>query len=142
MNSAMLRGLPFVAAMLMVCSGAAFAKTVTLTGAFAAEGAATTHPTGDVTATLDTDTHSLHYTINYAGLSGPVTVAHFHGPAKPGVSAGVLQPIAGPFQTGMSATVTVSADTQKALLSNLSYVNLHTQAYPKGEARAQMIVKP
>ena len=142
MNKSMLKALPFAATLLMACGGVASAQTVMLTGQFAAEGAATTQATGDVAATLDTVTHKLSYTIHYAGLSGPVTVAHFHGPAKPGVSAGVLQPIAGPFQSGMTATGTVSADTQKALLANLTYVNLHTTAYPKGEARAQMIVKP
>ncbi len=142
MSTSMFKAWPFAAMVLVTCMSAASAKTVTLAGQFATEGAATTHPTGDVAATLDTVTHKLHYTIHYANLSGPVTVAHFHGPAKPGVNAGVMQTIAGPFQNGMSATITVNADTQKALLENLTYVNLHTEAFPKGEARAQMIVKP
>lgn len=142
MSRVMWKLLPLTMSLSMACVGAAWAKNVTLTGQFAAEGAATTHPVGHVAATLDTDTHQLRYTIYYGGLSGPVTNAHFHGPAKPGVDAGVLQPIKGPYHSGMSQTVTVNAETQKALLDNLTYVNLHTKAYPKGEARAQMMVKP
>lgn len=142
MSKALWKLLPLAVSLSMACTSITWAKSVTLTGQFAAEGAATTHPTGNVTATLDTDTHQLNYTIDYDGLSGPVVNAHFHGPAKPGVNAGILQPIKGPYHSGMSQTVTVSAKTEKALLDNLTYVNLHTKAYPKGEARAQMIVKP
>lgn len=138
MHSSIRKLLPLGAAALLVFSTAAAAKDVTLSGSFAGENGATSKPTGKVDATLDTDTHKLTYTIDYSGLSGPVTVAHFHGPAKPGVAAGVLTPIPGPYKTGMNKTVTVDAATQSAMLDGMTYVNLHTKAHPKGEARAQM----
>lgn len=140
MHSSVRKLLPLGAVVLLAFSTAAAAKNVTLSGSFAGENGATNQPAGKVDATLDTNTHKLTYTIDYSGLSGPVTVAHFHGPAKPGVAAGVLTPIPGPYKSGMSKTVTIDAATQTAMLDGMTYVNLHTKAHPKGEARAQMTV--
>jgi len=140
MHRSLRKLLPLGAAALLVFSTAAVAKSVSLSGNFAGENGATNQPTGHVDATLDTVTHQLKYTIDFDGLSGPVTIAHFHGPAKPGVAAGVMKLIPGPYQTGMTNTVTIDAATQSAMLDGLTYVNLHTKAHPKGEARAQMRV--
>lgn len=140
MHQPLRKFLPLAAAALLAFSTAAAAKTVTLSGQFAGEHGATNQPSGHVDATLDTETHELKYTIDYRGLSGPVTIAHFHGPAKPGVDAGVMKLIPGPYQSGMSNTVTIDAATQAAMLDGMTYVNLHTKAHPKGETRAQMTV--
>lgn len=125
--------------------GVASAETVTLRGHFIAEGSATSHPKGRVTARLDTVTHKLRYWISYSGLTGPVTMAHFHGPADVGVSAGVLVPITDKFPVATHGKIkgqvmTISDQAQTALLADQSYVNLHTKAYPSGEARAQLYV--
>ncbi len=138
MHLSLRRLLPLGAAALLAFSTAAVAKSVSLGGDFAGENGATNQPAGHVDATLDTVTHQLKYTIDFKGLTGPVTIAHFHGPAAPGVDAGVMKLIPGPYQTGMSATVTLDAATQSAMLDGKTYVNLHTKAHPKGEARAQM----
>ena len=45
--------------------------------------------TGALTATYDTATKKLTYSVTYAGLSGPATAAHFHGPADAKSSAGI-----------------------------------------------------
>ena len=140
MNQSIRKLLPLGAAVLLAFSAAAAAKDVSLSGTFAGEHGATSQPAGHVDATLNTVTHKLKYTIDYSGLSGPVTIAHFHGPAKPGVDAGVMKPIPGPYKTGMTATTTVNAATQAAMLKGMTYVNLHTKAYPKGEGRAQLMV--
>lgn len=140
MHQSLRKFLPLGAAALLAFSTAAAAKDVSLSGTFAGENGTTSQPAGHVDATLNTVTHELKYTIDYSGLSGPVTIAHFHGPAKPGVAAGVLKPIAGPYSTGMTATVTLDTATQSAMLKGMTYVNLHTKAHPKGEARAQMTV--
>lgn len=132
--------LPLGAAVLLAFSTGAAAKNVSLSGNFTGEHGATSQPAGHVAATLDTVTHELKYTIDYSGLSGPVTIAHFHGPAKPGVDAGVLEPIPGPYKSGMTATTTIDMATQDAMLKGMSYVNLHTKAHPKGEGRAQLTV--
>jgi hypothetical protein len=39
--------------------------------------------------TYDAATRVVSWTIDYSGLSGPVTMAHFHGPAGKGENAGV-----------------------------------------------------
>lgn len=140
MHQSLRKLLPLSAVALLAFSTAAAARDVSLSGSFAGENGATNHPSGHVEATLDTVTHQLKYTIDYAGLSGPVTLAHFHGPAKPGVAAGVLKAIPGPYQSGMSNTVTIDTATQSAMLDGMTYVNLHTKAHPKGESRAQMTV--
>jgi hypothetical protein len=140
MHLSMRKFLPLGAAVLLAFSTAAAAKSVTLSGDFAGENGATNQPAGHVDATLDTTTHQLKYTIDFSGLSGPVTIAQFHGPAAVGVDAGVMKLIPGPYKTGMSKTVTIDEATQAAMLDGKTYVNLHTKAHPKGEARAQMTV--
>ncbi len=39
--------------------------------------------TGSLTATYDTTTKKLTWTVTYSDLSGPPFAAHFHGPAGP-----------------------------------------------------------
>ena len=39
--------------------------------------------TGTLTATYDTASKKLTWKGNYSGLTGPATMAHFHGPAEP-----------------------------------------------------------
>ena len=121
--------------------GTALAATLPVSGHFAAEGKAATKPTGFVSGRFDTDSDVLTYTITYSGLSGPLIAAHFHGPAKRGADAGVLQPIAGPYDSPIEGQVTLDADQAKSLEHGLIYLNLHTAANPNGEARAQLHVK-
>jgi hypothetical protein len=104
--------LPLGAAALLAFSAAAVAKDVSLSGTFAGESGATNQPSGQVAANLNTVTHELKYTIDYRGLSGAVTIAYFHGPANPGVTAGALKPIPSPYKTGMTATTTIDTATQ------------------------------
>lgn len=108
-------------------------------GDFSAEHNATSTPTGHVDALYFPSTHQLRYTITWQGLTGPVTVAHLHGPATPDQEAPHLVTIKGPYTTPLNGTMILSADGEKALLEGKTYINLHTQAYPKGEARAQLL---
>ena len=39
--------------------------------------------TGTVTATYDTESNKLTWKGNYSDLTGPATMAHFHGPTEP-----------------------------------------------------------
>lgn len=93
---------------------------------------------GKAEASYDTDTKVLTYVVTYAGLTGPVMGAHFHGPGEAGKNAG----IALPFKTvespiNGSATLT---DAQAAdLLAGKWYANIHTAANPGGELRGQMM---
>ena len=93
---------------------------------------------GAVTATYDTATKRLMWKGDYSGLSGPATMAHFHGPADPDKNAAVVVPIApstSPFER--SATLT---DAQAAeLMTGKWYVNVHTAVHPGGEIRGQVV---
>ncbi len=73
--------------------GVARAETVGFTGAMTGASevpAKTTDGKGTATASLDTATKMLTYSVEYTGLSGPATMAHFHGPADAGANAGVV----------------------------------------------------
>jgi len=83
--------------------------------------------TGTVTATYDTASKKLTWKGNYSGLTGPATMAHFHGPAEPGKNAGVAVPItpsASPFENSANLTDAQAAD----LMAGRWYVNVHTAA--------------
>jgi len=95
--------------------------------------------TGDVTATLNTDTKQLAYTMNYAGLTGPATAAHFHGPAEPGQNAGVVIPIGNNPPSPAKGTVTLTDAQMKDLQDGKWYANVHTAANKGGEIRGQMV---
>lgn len=93
--------------------------------------------TGDVTATYDPATKKLTWNGTYSGLTGPVTAAHFHGPAKAGENAGVLVPVdakASPFSGEATLDDAKAADLEAGKM----YFNLHTAANPKGELRGQV----
>ena len=109
-----------------------------IAGTFAAEHGATSTPTGDVQGRVNTATGVMTFALSFAGLSGPVTVAHFHGPAAPGQDAGVLEPIRLTNQDPLRGTVILKPSELVALRNGLVYVNLHTARYPAGEARAQL----
>jgi hypothetical protein len=142
MNLRVRTTIPLAAILVLGFAPLAQAKTLTFNGTFAAEGAVTTTPKGELMGTLNTVTHKLTYKITYSGLSGPVAAAHFHGPAAVGQDAGVMLPIPGPYKSGMHGTVTADAATEKAMLGGMTYVNLHTAKYPAGEARAQVTFSP
>jgi hypothetical protein len=97
--------------------------------------------TGSGTATLDLATNTLTYSISFSGLSGAETAAHIHGPAAPGVDAGVLYGLpAGSPKTGtiniVAGAYTVAQQIDQ-LLHGLWYVNVHSTNFPGGEIRGQ-----
>jgi hypothetical protein len=93
--------------------------------------------TGTLDATLDTTTKALTYTITYSGLTGPATMAHFHGPALPGANAGVVVPFKS-AASGASDTVTLTDAQIADLETGKWYTNVHTAANPSGEIRGQV----
>ncbi|POF61446.1 CHRD domain-containing protein [Novacetimonas maltaceti] len=125
-------------AVAMAAIAPAQARSVHVTGQFATEHGATTTPGGGVTAWLNPSTNLVTYTMKWTGLSGKVTAIHFHGPAGAGQEADVLAPVGGPYVSPLRGAVLLSSEQARALMAGQVYVNLHTDAYPNGEARAQL----
>ena len=94
---------------------------------------------GTVDATLNTATSRLTYTITYADLSGPVTGAHFHGPASSTETAGVAVKITGNLASPIHGEAQLTPPQVDALTHGRWYVNLHTAANPGGEVRGQVM---
>ena len=130
-----------VALLLSACATPMRSETVRLGGALS--GAQEVPPvstsgTGTLDATFDKASRKLSYTVNYSGLTGPATGAHFHGPAAQGQNAGVVVPLsstASPIRGEATLTQAQASD----LLAGRWYVNVHTGAHPGGEIRAQVM---
>jgi hypothetical protein len=98
--------------------------------------------TGTVTASYDTATKKLTYTVTYQDLSGPATAAHFHGPAAPGANAGVMVPVP---PTNLASPIKGEATLTDAQATDLEggkvYFNIHTALHGPGEIRGQVMKK-
>ena len=95
---------------------------------------------GILDATFDTDTKVLTWTTTYADLSGPVTMAHFHGPAPVGENAKVQVPIdKRALASPMKGQATLTDQQVTDLMAGQWYFNIHTQENPTGEIRGQVM---
>jgi hypothetical protein len=99
----------------------------------------TTKGMGDVQAQYDPASKKLTWTINYSGLTGPATAAHFHGPAPVGKAAGVMVPITGSLDSPIKGSATLTDEQAKALTGGMMYFNIHTAEHKPGEIRGQMM---
>ncbi len=94
--------------------------------------------TGNLEASFDKASSVLKWKLSYTGLTGPATMAHFHGPAMPGANAGVAVPFpsaASPAEGQATLTPAQAAD----LVAGKWYVNVHTAQNPGGEIRGQVL---
>ena len=99
----------------------------------------TTSPgTGKLLARFDTVTKELSYSLIWSDLTGPATMAHFHGPALAGANAGVAYGIKGSVESPISGDTTLTTEQAADLLSGKWYFNVHTAANPGGEVRGQL----
>jgi hypothetical protein len=94
--------------------------------------------TGALTAKYDTATKTLSWTVTYSGLTGPATMAHFHGPAPVGKPAPIMVPIKDSLDSPITGSATLTDDQAKALLDGNIYFNIHTAANKPGEIRGQL----
>jgi hypothetical protein len=105
----------------------------------------TTTAKGTATAALDTATKTLTWTVTYSGLSGPggtATAGHIHGPAAPGVNAGVLVPFSGNLASPIKGSATLTDAQISDLEAGRTYINLHTADNKGGEIRGQLVRTP
>jgi hypothetical protein len=93
--------------------------------------------TGTADVTFDTESKELSWTIEFSGLTGPATAAHFHGPAAEGENAGVAVPIEG-TESPLEGSVMLTDEQVAQLEGGMWYVNIHTDAHPDGEIRGQV----
>ena len=93
---------------------------------------------GTLKATYDTTSKMLTWTADYSGLTGPATMAHFHGPAPVGKAAGVMVPVTGSLATPLKGTATLTDTQATALADGMMYFNIHTAANKGGEIRGQV----
>jgi hypothetical protein len=94
--------------------------------------------TGALTATYDTNSKMLEWTVDYSGLTGPAIAAHFHGPAPVGKAAPIEVPLKAPLDSPMKGSATLTDAQAKDLMDGLMYFNIHTAANKPGEIRGQM----
>src|SRR5580700_9975573 len=102
-----------------------------------------TSGSGTANLTYDSATRVVTWNITFSGLTGPATMAHFHGPAPAGKNAGVKVWIS---QKGnmdvtspISGQATLSADDAQMFEAGNMYINVHTKANPGGEIRGQVM---
>jgi hypothetical protein len=129
---------------------AAYHFTATLDEAQAASTCAGGGPTGSGTGTIAYNdvTNELSWSVTFSGLSGPATLAHFHGPAGPGVDAGIQVDMSSDLTSPIQGSTILSdatdppktkAQLESQLLSGLWYINIHTGACGGGEIRGQVL---
>lgn len=134
----------------ILCSGIAMVALLTASTAFAQvkmkadlTGAqevppVTTQAKGNAEVAFDPASKKLSWTVNYSGLSGPATAAHFHGPAESGKNAGVAVPIPNQTTSPVKGEATLTDAQAADLQAGRYYVNIHTAANPGGEIRGQV----
>lgn len=136
--------LRLLAAMLFVTAlaSAALAQTYTAVLTGTAEVPPNASPaTGLASLTLDA-AKLLHCHVDFSGLLGSVTASHIHAPAPAGMNAPVRFPFIPPQPPSSPIDIVVGPLTpadEANLNGLLSYVNVHTNLFPGGEIRGQII---
>ena len=147
MYSAISRRAAILAASLTIIAYAGLAQAAPVSFKVQITGAQQVPPventgTGTANLTYDPSTRAVTWTITYSGLSGPATMAHFHGPAPEGKNGPVaiwLSKQGSPAESPITGQATLTPDQAQEFAAGEWYVNVHTQAHPGGEIRGQVM---
>jgi hypothetical protein len=129
-----------VAAWTVTSKAASESFTVALTGAQQVPPVQTSG-TGTAELTYDPATRLLTWDLTYSGLSGPATMAHFHGPAAAGKNGPPviwLSPKGSPVQSRVKGEATLTPEQAQQFSAGEWYINVHTQDHQAGEIRGQI----
>lgn len=95
---------------------------------------------GRIIAKYNAADRLFEWYVTYAGLSGPLTAAHFHGPASVSGTAGVVIPIANDaLNSAISGRQILTKQQAQQLLAGQWYFNGHTAVNKDGEIRGQLV---
>jgi len=97
---------------------------------------------GTADLTYDPATRALTWNVTYSGLSGPATMAHFHGPAAAGKNGPVeiwLAAKGTSADSPIKGEATLTPEQAQQLSAGELYINVHTGAHPGGEIRGQVM---
>ena len=127
-----------VTAMFLFAGTAAQAEMMTFTTGLT--GAAQVPPvdstaTGTVELKVDTEAKTVAWVVTTEGLSGAPTASHIHGPADATASAG---PVIDTLAT-MAGSAPITDAQMAELQAGKYYYNVHTEKFPDGEIRGQLM---
>ena len=127
-----------IAAMFMFAGTAAQAEMMTFTTEL--NGAAQvpsvdTAATGTVELKVDTEAKTVAWVVTTEGLSGLPAASHIHGPADATASAG---PVIDTLAT-MEGSAPITDEQIAELQAGKYYYNVHTEKFPDGEIRGQLM---
>jgi hypothetical protein len=114
---------------------------VTLTGAQQVPPVQTS-ATATADLSYDPATRVVTWNVTYSGLSGPATMAHFHGPAAAGKNGPPviwLTEKGKPVESPIKGEATLTPEQAQQFNAGEWYINVHTQANPGGEVRGQVM---
>jgi hypothetical protein len=100
-----------------------------------------TPATGAAELTYDPATRVLTWNVSYSGLSGPATMAHFHGPAAEGKNGSPviwLSPKGSAVEAPIKGEATLTPEQAQQFSAGEWYINVHTEAHQPGEIRGQV----
>src|ERR1700758_2876612 len=91
--------------------------------------------TGTADITYDPTTRVVTWSITYSGLSSPVTMAHFHGPAAEGKNGPVaiwLTKQGSPVESPIKGEAALTPEQAQEFTAGEWYINVHTRDHPAG----------
>jgi hypothetical protein len=144
MNTSIIRGALIGLALsgVVAANSAAVAETMTYKSVINAQNVTmptNSKGTGTAEVTYDTTTKTLTWTINFDALTGPATIAHFHGPAAPGSNAGIALMIGVAPTSPAKGTATLTDAQAADFQAGRWYINIHTEANRGGEIHGQVV---